>query len=215
MSEVDKELSGRYRAASRDEPPAHVDAAILAAAKRAVGSQPRSLRRWYLPVSLAAVITLSVIVTLNIERERPQVVMADAVPVVREKEQKLAPPAPQPQPAFAPDPKPAAKPALEAARMEKPRGDTLRSADAARGPAAVGSVANERTAEIPAASAPAAARATLAKRELAPEEWLERIAGLRKQGEDKEADEQFAEFKRRYPDYKIPETMTERIAPRK
>ena len=111
MSEVDKELSERYRAAlsdeMRDEPPAHVDAAVLAAAKRAVGSQPwpagapRSLRRWYVPVSLAAVIMLSVIVTLNIERERPEIAMPDSVPVVGEREQKLAQPALQP-PAAAP-----------------------------------------------------------------------------------------------------------------
>ncbi len=66
-------------------------------------------------------------------------------------------------------------------------------------------------------SAPAAAapQMALAKRELAPEEWLERIADLRKQGRDKDADEQFAEFKRRYPDFRIPEPMIERIAPHK
>ena len=65
------------------------------------------------------------------------------------------------------------------------------------------------------APAPAAPQMALAKRELAPEEWLERIADLRKQGRDKDADEQFAEFRRRYPDFKIAEPMMERIAPRK
>ena len=236
MSELDKDLSARYRAASRDEPPAHVDAAILAAAKRAVDSQPRPagaprrLRRWYVPVSLAAVIMLSVIVTLNIERERPVVVMADAVPVVREKEQKLAQQAPEPPPAppavaeLRPAPKPAKPaapafardptPAPEAAPQETRREDSLRSADAAPGPAGSGEAASVKIAGNTAAPA-AASRATPAKRELAPDAWLERIADLRKQGEDKEADEQFAEFKRRYPDYRISEAMNERIAPRK
>jgi hypothetical protein len=256
MSEVDKELSERYRAASRDEPPAHVDAAVLAAAKRAVGSQPhpagapRSLRRWYVPVSLAAVIMLSVIVTLRIERERPEIGVPDSVPVVREKEQKLAqqapeapaaapvfPPAPvtsrpAPKPAsvqraapvFVPDP----KPARDAAPEERQREDSLRSADAARGPAASGEAAGGNVAGSAASgrmrsgaremSAPAAKPAQSpvpAKRERAPEEWLERIAELRKLQRDREADEQLAEFRRRYPDYKISETMTERIAPRK
>lgn len=251
MREVDKDLSERYRAAVREEPPAHVDAAILAAAKRAVGSRPhsagapRSLRRWYVPVSLAAVIMLSVIVTLRIERERPEIGVPDSVPVVREKEQKLAQqapearaaapvspsaavassPAPKPAsvqpaaPVFVPDP----KPARDAAPEERQREDSLRSADAARGPAASGNVAGSDAlgrmrSEAREMSAPAAKPAQSpvpAKRERAPEEWLERIAELRKLQRDREADEQLDEFKRRYPDYKISETMTERIAPRK
>lgn len=245
MSEVDKKLSGRYRAVSRDEPPAHVDAAILAAAKRAVGSQPRPagaprMRRWYVPVSIAAVIMLSVIVTLQIERERPEIAMPDSVPVVREKAQILAQRAPEPPaaapvsppaavasrpaprpapvqpaaPAFAPDP----KPARDAAPAETQRQDALGSADAARGNAAGSAALGRMRSEAHEMSAPAAKPAQSpvpAKRERAPEEWLERIAELRKLQRDREADEQLAEFKRRYPDYKISETMTERIAPRK
>jgi hypothetical protein len=287
MSEADKDLSERYRALARDEPPAHVDATILAAATRAVGSQPqpagapRRLRRWYVPVSLAAVIMLSVIVTLRIERERPEIAMPDSVPVESEKKQKVAqqaqeppaaaaapasPPAvvtsrPAPKPApvqpaapvFAPDSKPDSlatvrakdqklaqqapeagtvasdqRSARNAAPEERQREDSLRSADAARGPAASSEAAAGNAAgtdalgrmrsearELSAPAAKPAQAAALAKRELAPEEWLERISDLRKQQRDREADEQFAEFKRRYPDYKISDTMTERIAPRK
>lgn len=69
--------------------------------------------------------------------------------------------------------------------------------------------------EMSAPAAKPAQSAALAKRELAPEQWLERIAELRTLQRDQEADEQLAEFKRRYPDYKIPEVMIERIAPRK
>jgi len=39
----------------------------------------------------------------------------------------------------------------------------------------------------------------------APEAWLARIAELRKAGRQREADESLAEFRKRYPDYKIPE----------
>lgn len=243
MSEVDKDLSERYRTTARDEPPAQVDAAILAAAKRAVTSQPRpagaprSLRRWYVPVSLAAVITLSVIVTLRVAHERPEIAMPDAVPVERQKEKlsagkapepPAAPPAaaapavvasrpaPKPAPAqpaapvFAPDP----KPARDAAPEEQRREDSLRSADSARGNAASGEAVSGKIADNAAGPA-AASQAMLAKRELVPEAWLERIAELRKLQRDQEADEQFAEFKRRHPDYRIPEAMIERIAPRK
>jgi hypothetical protein len=47
-----------------------------------------------------------------------------------------------------------------------------------------------------------------------PEQWLERIAKLRDAGKVREADESLAEFKRRYPDYRISETLRGRIAPR-
>lgn len=89
---LEPELAGIYRAAAREEPPQHVDAAILAAARREARSQPHSLdestagvpeshagpgavrhaqgpgRRWQVPLALAAVLVLSVsIVTLQRE----------------------------------------------------------------------------------------------------------------------------------------------------
>lgn len=44
-----------------------------------------------------------------------------------------------------------------------------------------------------------------------PERWLERIAQLRKEGRHEEADKALAEFRRRYPDYRIPEAMLEKV----
>ena len=38
-----------------------------------------------------------------------------------------------------------------------------------------------------------------------PEHWLERIAQLRKKGRSEEADKELAEFRKRYPDYAIPD----------
>ncbi len=38
-----------------------------------------------------------------------------------------------------------------------------------------------------------------------PERWLERIVQLRKEGRHEEADKQLAEFRRSYPEYKVPE----------
>lgn len=42
-----------------------------------------------------------------------------------------------------------------------------------------------------------------------PEQWLQGIADLRRQGRHDEADKALAEFRKRYPDYKIPEAMLE------
>ena len=49
--------------------------------------------------------------------------------------------------------------------------------------------------------------AKLSQAPLTPEAWLERIAELRKQNRMREAEESLAEFRKRYPDYKIPEAL--------
>ena len=47
-----------------------------------------------------------------------------------------------------------------------------------------------------------------------PEKILERITALRREGRAKEADDLYAEFKRRFPDYRIPDAMREQVLPR-
>lgn len=70
---ADPGLARLYREAAREEPPAHLDAAILAAARRDTDARPWAtgsawLRSWRLPVSIAAVVALSVsLVTLMID----------------------------------------------------------------------------------------------------------------------------------------------------
>src|SRR3989344_7344145 len=64
----DSPLSRVYRETGREEPPAHLDAAILAQAKAAVGAR-RSKPRWFMPLSLAATVVLSVGVVLLMSRE--------------------------------------------------------------------------------------------------------------------------------------------------
>ncbi|HET7730980.1 MAG TPA: hypothetical protein VFK48_13195 [Usitatibacter sp.] len=71
MSEPGDELSRHYRALPREEPPAGVDAAILAASRRAVAPAPRRAARWAGPVSIAAVLVLGIGLTLRMQHERP------------------------------------------------------------------------------------------------------------------------------------------------
>jgi hypothetical protein len=40
-----------------------------------------------------------------------------------------------------------------------------------------------------------------------PEKTLERIAGMRREGRHEEADKALEEFRKRYPDYKLPESV--------
>jgi hypothetical protein len=70
MNEGDDKLKKAWREVGVEEPLASIDAAILAAAHRAVA--PRRLsQRWAVPVSLAAVLVLAVGVTLRMQQEMP------------------------------------------------------------------------------------------------------------------------------------------------
>jgi hypothetical protein len=44
-----------------------------------------------------------------------------------------------------------------------------------------------------------------------PEQWLQGIADLRRQGRHAEADKALAEFRRAYPDYRISEEMRAKV----
>lgn len=70
-SERDPELDRLYAAAAREEPPAALDDAIRAAARREVSARPRAarLRAWYVPVSVAAMIVVSASLVLLMREE--------------------------------------------------------------------------------------------------------------------------------------------------
>lgn len=64
-TEDDKQLSGLYAQTDREQPAAHLDAAILAAARRETGARPHPAfspfsTNWRVPVSLVAVLVLSI-----------------------------------------------------------------------------------------------------------------------------------------------------------
>jgi hypothetical protein len=76
----DPQLSDFYRAAPAENPPERLDAAIQAAARRAVGARPRAaggslLRAWRVPLSIAAVLVMSVsMVTLTVRHKGDQLI---------------------------------------------------------------------------------------------------------------------------------------------
>jgi len=251
----DGQVSARYRELAREEPSARLDAAILGAA-RARAARP-GVRRWAVPVSLAAVLVLSVIVTTRIHEEAPHLESGAPAPAGRTAK-PATPPAPAPaeaktagkiereaprppqrrearqEPAkaelradmakqsleereavpFAAAPAAALEPAAEA-KAARPAEQS--AAGAVPAPPAVGSAADRMAASRAApASAPMVARerSEPAAFEESPEKWLEHIARLRGEGRKAEADESLARFRRRYPDYKIPEAMRAKVLPR-
>ena len=152
MTERDEELSRRYRELAREEPPRALDDAILAAARREVEARPAPLvapsgrRHWFVPVAAAAVIVLSAVVTLHVQREQPddelrapQIAEAPAkrkdaapavVPPVAMREEKLS----QPKDAEAPQAQ-AAAPEAQGERRRAQSAATPKPAQQYRAPA--------------------------------------------------------------------------------
>jgi len=177
----DEKLSAGYRALGSEEPPPALDSAILAAARRRSTRLRVPHLRWRVPLSVAAVLVLAVGVTLRMLPERPDAESVALAPQVME------------------TPRPAA-PAQEAAT---PAPRAAAAADVAARPApasaAAGAVAESRMRMETAAKSAEAVQT--------PEAWLARIVELRKQGRRREADESLAEFRKRYPGYRIPEPL--------
>jgi hypothetical protein len=200
---------------------------------------PAGRHRWYFSLAAAAIVVLAVAVTWHIERQQPDeetLVMRQDVPAKKEDV-----PPPKPRPGFTPDPAPKiqqapAKPAPDAAApapaqaesriRENATGDVARAEPSAQAerreasPAAGALSGGMNRTQPQAAAAPvesaaprdaARSRATESSQPEPPERWLERIVQLRKEGKHDEADKALAEFKKRYPDYAIPQAMRESV----
>ena len=227
------EVEQAYRELGAEEPPRALDEAVLAASRRAVDSQPAPLvapggrRSGLMPLAAAAVLALSIGVTLHMQMEQPDIGAPAPAPVPpaapQKQEQKPTPSIEEQKPAPSiarPEPQ---QPAREKRRQEPmpfqpaPRADRARDAQAAdqASPAAVPPAKSAGIESAAAArSGPRALQAPAAMSERSvetPERELERIAELRRQGRHDEADKALAEFRKRHPQFRIPEATLERV----
>ena len=132
-------------------------------------------------------------------------------------------PMPAAPPAPAPVPQMQAIPVPETASMDRMRDANVAPAPASGAPAASGATAATAASRAKVMSAPAA-KAERAEAERAPsrafaapsepERELERIAKLREDGRNDEADKALDAFRRKYPDFRIVEPMWSRVMPR-
>jgi hypothetical protein len=229
MTDHDEAIARHYREMAREEPPAALDAAILAASRRAAAPRPR----WMLPVSIAAVLALGIGVALRMQVEQPGI-ETSAPPPAAPSEYAL--PQASEAPAVAAPARKAVKPPdlpPEAAPQQAPAPLADRAEPQARGQAAITMTAPAAVAPPPAPaapgvvappSAPAAAasvptelraRRAEAQERAAPkdarEAELERIAKLRAAGRHDEADTALEAFRREHPQYRIPDALRERV----
>ena len=245
LEELRSGLSGHYRDGSAEEPPAHLDTAILAAARREV-ARSRFARNWHLPASIAAVLVIGVSLALMTSE------IEDPLPPVDTSARIAANDARQAASALAMKQESMARLAPRAGSGRDTRPSRERStrseheADYSRQKSAVGRA--DPAAGAPSVAAPAAApaleqfeaaapsqpaaeqkgapadslqekRAVAALRKEAapssaapidtPEEWLKRIEDLLRDAKTVQAREQLVAFRKRYPDYRLPETLRE------
>lgn len=215
--ERDPKLSQRYRQLPGEEPSRELDQAILAAAHRSVDRShaplvvPAGRHRWYYSLAAAAVLVLAIAVTVHVEHQQPDAELAEAPPA-------------------APAPAPAEQPRRDTAvRQERRQADKPEPPRTTSAPAPTESAGARRDAAAKvreeqakqnvealkkeqAAAESARAPAPMAQyAALPPERELERIAELRRQGRDDEADKALAEFRKRYPDYVISDEMKAKV----
>jgi hypothetical protein len=244
LEKLRSDLSGHYRAGSTEEPRAHLDAAILAAARREV-ARSRFTRNWHLPASIAAVLVIGVSLALMTSEVEDPLPPADKLAGVAA--DKAKPPAP----ALAIKQESQARPTPRLGIERESRPSRERSAGSDREADVRQNLAGVRADSVavaPSVAAPASApalqqleaaataepaaeqksaladsarekRVTAALRKEAtpspgaptdaPAEWLKRIGDLLRNGKTAQAREQLAEFRRYYPDYRLPETLRE------
>ncbi|MCC7485523.1 MAG: hypothetical protein IT529_11115 [Burkholderiales bacterium] len=146
----DPGLDRLYAAGAREAPPAHLDAAILSAARREVGAGPArrgaAFRAWRIPLAMAAVIVLGVSVVVVMRDEEPARLTEFGADPARERMPRT--PAAPPQPAADGSP----------ASSGPATGPAARRAD----PAAAGSVTNEPREDVAGAAGLPAGKAAKA-----------------------------------------------------
>jgi len=99
LEKISSEVSERYRPNAQDEPPARLDAAVLAAARREV-EQQRRRRSWQMPASIAAMLVIGVSLVFIVRDNEPPLQSLEQPAANEAKLAKAAPPhlAMKPQP---------------------------------------------------------------------------------------------------------------------
>jgi hypothetical protein len=168
----DRAIDAAWRRASAEEPSAHADAAILAAARAGRGRRPH----WRTMAAAAAVAALALLLVPRTERQAERGDVQFQAPM-------QSPPADAPPTAIEVAPDAAAPPRQDAASRES-------TAPAAMMPPAAPQPAGPSTAS---GSVPVEAEASA-------QAWIDRIASLRAAGDSAAAATALQEFRRAFPD---------------
>lgn len=212
----DTELGALYRAATRETPSAGLDARILAAARDAATPSrelaptplPTSwVQRWRIPVALAATVLMTSTLTLLVrEHDIDGVESVVPKPAPTERRAKAAPSEREAKAAPSERKSETASPAAQPAPRQADAGPERAAPSDAESSA--GAAEMQSAPATARASAESASRSMLSdKLERRPQQWLEEIRQLRRQGRAADAEARLAEFRKRYPQFPLPDDM--------
>ncbi len=218
MPEHDPHISALYRKAGNIEPPASLDEAVLASARRAV-RQRRN--RWMLPLSTAAVLMLGLTVLLKLNSEwQPGREFKDDTPASVTLEEKTESAAGTLAKRAAPAPAKtlglnAAPPSSATApREEQPRQaaraktEIAESQGFAADNAAMSDLIVPQTDKLKGSESPVISGMAQAEQKvLEPKAWIKKIRKLIEAKNIDEAKKELEAFKKRYPDHKLPDDL--------
>jgi len=219
--ENDTELSRLYQKSRVEEPPMHLDSAILSAARNSVDT-PKKKRhlwctlRWAIPVTTFALALLTVSLVIHQKQEAPGLLMQDsksemerapeAVSPMRKKEKmdlygRTTPKVTGKARTHAPPSKQLDKktrPAVLEEGISAPRESKVISSPLSRPAASQPAKTNRELRGLGAIQTPAMDMTR------DPALWIKRIMTLKKQGNHAEAKASLKKFRVQYPDYPIP-----------
>lgn len=217
-SHEDPALSAIYRRISQEAPSAQLDGRVMESARRHVA---RRSHRWWLPLSTAAVLVLTITLLLRHQQtpdvlqeqfaqleSAPAAVPVAPAPATPRKEERIA---------AKPESRVAEAPLAEALLADSAK-SVAPPAEVAAAPAPAPALAVEPTADMAgesrqAETAGAVARSGIEaeqKREAATEAaepWLKRIEALRVKGEIEAVRRELAAFRKVYPGYVLPREL--------
>lgn len=199
----DERLAKLYRESAGAVPPEHLDAGILAAARKAVENGPRPASpfsgRWQVPAALAAVLLVTVLLVPLVPDPGDEPALSQhgtPAEVLRKKTKSNDDAAERYD---------RSSPVLEEADAVSPRRQLRDS------PAAPGAELRRSLPAVPAErlleqKRPASAPVSTMHSDVsgAEADWLERISQLLEAGDEAGALDQLQAFTRRYPDYALP-----------
>ncbi len=212
MPEHDPHISALYRKTGNIEPPASLDEAVLASARRAVRQRRQ---RWVLPLSTAAVLMLGITVLLKLNGEwQPGRGFEGDVPMSTTHEEKsaearervmakrAAPASPEPQALKS------APPSLATAPSELPRGVVREKAEIAESMGFSADRARMSDSAVQETESPVISGMAQAEQKvLEPKAWIEKIRKLIEEKKPDEAKKELEDFRKRYPDHKLPDDL--------
>jgi hypothetical protein len=190
MKQDDDRIKDLYRQSATEQPPAHLDEAILAASrKEALSEEQRPAApfsgRWQLPVSIAAVVMVTVLLVPLLQEEQHEEERYDtATPVpstVTPYETDLSVPSAviQQEVAVPRKQKALMRPEAVPAREESEKAEDVQLTDSIGDTVMSGE----------------------------PDQWLNRIEALIDTGDETDALAELKKFKRRYPAYPLPPAL--------